>query len=167
MWHEVLKHEVHQNYKIMNTSEELVDVLNGLVVINNDRVEGYEKAAEETEDFALKALFESMANDSRKFSSELAIEVAQRGGKVASGESVAGDLYRIWMDVKAALTGKDRKAILSSCEMGEDIAQKAYNDALRDDVEISSELRLLILAQKDKMKIAHDEIKTLRDTVAA
>jgi len=167
LWHEVLTYAGHQKNKIMNTSEELIDLLNGLVTINNDRVAGYETAAKETEDFDLKALFTSMSNDSRKFSSELAVEVAHLGGKVATGTYTSGDLYRIWMDVKAALTGNDRKAILNSCETGEDVAQKAYNDALTDDVELSSELRLKILRQRDKMKIALDEIKMLRDTVAA
>lgn len=33
------------------------------------------------------------------------------------------------MDVKAALTGKDRKAILNSCEYGEDIAKDSYEKA--------------------------------------
>ncbi len=151
----------------MNNSEKLVDVLNNLVVINNDRVEGYEKAAEESEDYALKTLFLSMAKDSRKFASALAVEVASVGGKVATGTSTAGDLYRIWMDVKAAVTGKDRKAILSSCEMGEDVAQKAYEDALRSDVELMSELRQTLLEQKANLKVAHDEIKGLRDAIPA
>ena len=34
----------------MTTNENLVEVLNDLVQINNDRIEGYEKAAEETKD---------------------------------------------------------------------------------------------------------------------
>jgi len=151
----------------MNNSEKLVDVLNNLIIINNDRVEGYDKAAEETDDYALKALFESMARDSRKFASELAMEVAQRAGKVTTGTSTAGDLYRVWMDIKAAVTGKDRKTILSSCETGEDIAQKAYDEALRTDTELSTEIRQLLLDQKDNLKIAHDEIKNLRDAIVA
>lgn len=33
------------------------------------------------------------------------------------------------MYVKATFTGKDRKAILESCEYGEDQVQKAYEEA--------------------------------------
>jgi len=39
------------------------------------------------------------------------------------------------MDVKAALTGKDRKAILNSCEYGEGWATNTYEKALQDDLE--------------------------------
>ena len=151
----------------MNNSEKLVDVLNNLIIINNDRVEGYEKAADESEDMVLETLFLSMAKDSSKFASALAIEVASIGGKVATGTSTAGDFYRIWMDVKAAVTGKDRKSILSSCETGEDVALKAYEEALRSDAEINSELRQILLDQKDTIKVSHDEIKGLRDAVPA
>ena len=149
----------------MDDSEELIDVLNGLIVINNDRIDGYEKAASGIDDFALKALFESMAKDSRKHANELALEVARRGGSVATGTSTAGDLYRVWMDIKAAITGKNSKSILSYCETGEDVALNGYDIALKTDAELPVDLRLLVITQQENVKAAHDEIKMLRDSV--
>ena len=71
------------------------------------------------------------------------------------------------MDLKATFTGKDRKAILASCEYGEDAAQKAYETALSSDAELSSEIRQLIMDQKANLRRSHDRIKQLRDAQPA
>ena len=57
-------------------------------------------------------------------------EVSRLGGTSAEGTLTTGKLHRVWMDVKAALTGKDREAILKSCEFGEGVAQDTYGKAL-------------------------------------
>jgi uncharacterized protein (TIGR02284 family) len=67
------------------------------------------------------------------------------------------------MDLKAAITGHDRKTVLNNCEFGEDAAQKAYDTALNSDVEIEPSIRDLIVRQKAALKSGHDEIKRLRD----
>jgi len=53
----------------MKTNEKNIDVLNDLIQINNDRVAGYEKAANETEfvDADLRSIFNSMASESRTY----------------------------------------------------------------------------------------------------
>jgi uncharacterized protein (TIGR02284 family) len=71
------------------------------------------------------------------------------------------------MDVKATFSGKDRKAILASCEFGEDAAQKAYDSALSSDAELPTEVRQLIMDQKTSLKKSHDRIKALRDRQTA
>ena len=55
----------------MNINKKVNDLLNELVQTNNDRIEGYERAAKETKDSDLKSLFSSMASKSRMFNSEL------------------------------------------------------------------------------------------------
>ena len=64
------------------TNENLVEVLNDLIQINNDRIEGYEKAVEETKDIDvdLKAIFIKMAEESMKYKTELVAEVGRLGG---------------------------------------------------------------------------------------
>jgi uncharacterized protein (TIGR02284 family) len=147
----------------METKEEKsISVLNDLVIINNDRVEGYERAAKETEDSELKDVFNSMANESRKHKAELLSEVVELDGEPKEGTSTSGKFYRVWMDVKAALAGKDRKAILASCEFGEDAALGAYRDALKSD-ELSSDCRTIISKQEADLKKSHDKIKAMRD----
>ena len=131
-------------------NEKTAEVLNDLIQINNDRIVGYEKAAKETksEDADLRALFLDMTSESRRYVSELTQVVAQTGEEPAKGTTGSGKIYRAWMDVKATFTGKDRKAILSSCEFGEDAAQKAYDEALKSDAELPTDIRQMIAEQK-------------------
>ena len=149
----------------MNTNEKLTDVLNDLIRINNDRTTGYEKAAEEARsmDADLQAVFNKMANQSRKYTAQLTAQVGSLGGEVATGTTNAGKIYRAWMDVKATFSGKSRQAILESCEFGEDAAQKAYRDALASDAEINADVRQLITEQQSSLKSSHDVVKKLRD----
>jgi len=152
----------------MEKNEKIAEVLNDLIQINNDRIEGYEKAAKETatEDADLRSLFTNMAGESRAYASELKQYVYAAGEEPATNTTQRGKIYRVWMDVKAAITGHGRKAILASCEFGEDAAQRAYNDALEEEG-LSSEARALITGQKAKLRKSHDEIKRMRDTQSA
>src|SRR5215831_16692231 len=106
--------------------EKNAEILNDLIKVNSDRSKGYEKAAKETKDrdVDLRGLFTEMADESRMYSEELERYVKSVGNTPAEGTTVYGDVYRAWMDVKATFTGKDRKAILASCEFGEDAAQR-------------------------------------------
>jgi len=150
---------------VMKTNEKLADVLNDLVQINNDRVTGYEKAADEARnvDVDLIGTFNKMADDSRRYAAELSQQVRNLGEVPADGTTNTGKLYRAWMDVKNTFTKGDRHAILESCEYGEDAAQKAYEEALSSDAEMSADVRQLITDQKSSLKTAHDLVKKYRD----
>ena len=149
--------------------EKVVNVLNDLIRINHDRVVGYEKAIEELKDgdADLKALFQRYIIESRQYAQELTQEVSRLGANPADGTTNSGKIYRVWMDLKAAIAGKDRKTILENCEFGEDAAQKAYDLALNSDTELEPSLRDLIVRQKATLKVGHDEVKRLRDLHAA
>ena len=142
------------------------DLINKLVEINHDRTEGYRKAADETEDADIKALFDKYSRQSGEFGSELTKRVSTLGEEPVKGTSASGKVYRAWMDVKSALTSKDRKAILGSCEFGEDVAVSAYRDVL-EEKELSPESRILVERQMSMITAAHDEIRNLRDTAKA
>src|SRR6476620_6766391 len=124
-------------------NEKVIGILNDLIQINHDRVEGYKKAIDELkdEDADLKTLFSRYVNESREYAQELTTEVSRLGGNPADGTTNSGKVYRVWMDLKAAITGKDRKTILNNCEFGEDAAQKAYDMALNADTELEPSLR--------------------------
>lgn len=149
----------------METNEKLAEVLNGLIEINNDRVNGYEKAREEVKDLDLdlKAMFTSMANDSQKYAGELSKVVTELGETPADGTTNSGKLYRVWMDIKTTFTANDRQSALELCEFGEDAAQKAYKAALSSDAEMNAETRQLITGQQSNLKTSHDIIKKYRD----
>jgi len=148
-------------------NEKTIEVLNTLITINNDRIEGYETAAKETEEQDLKTLFAQFSSTSQKCKTELENEVSRLGGTPAEGTMNSGKIYRIWMDVKAALTGKDRKAILDSCEYGEDIAKDTYKKALENDLQsLNAEQQVMIKAQHTLLVADHDRVKMMRDALA-
>src|SRR3546814_16181091 len=97
----------------MDQSQESVNRLNKLVVVNNDRINGYKKAAGETKDPDLKTLFDQYSQQSARFKMELAEEITALGGQVREENSASGDLYRTWMDIRSALSVDDREAARS------------------------------------------------------
>jgi|SRR5579875_1719079 len=150
----------------MKNNEKVIGILNDLIQINNDRIVGYEKAIGELkdDDADLRSLFHRYIQQSKEYQSELRTEVTRLGGEPSDGTTNSGKVYRVWMDLKAAITGKDRTTILNNCEFGEDAAQKAYDMALNtDDTELESSVRDLIVRQKSALKVGHDEVKRLRD----
>ena len=139
-----------------------VDVLNSLITINNDRIAGYETALDEAKDEDLKVLFSEYKQNSEECKSELVAEVQKLGGEPEEGTRADGKIYRAWMDFKSMVTGKDRKAILSSCEYGEDVAVNSYEKALKSK-ELSAAFIPLVTAQYNRIKMDHDRVRHLRD----
>lgn len=148
----------------MKSSKEIIEVLNDLIRINNDRVEGYEKAIEnaKTIDIGLQTIFSKMKSESIKYTAELHNRILQLGGEPTDSTTVSGKIYRAWMDVKATFTGKDRASLLAACEFGEDAAQKAYQDAIEEEG-LPGDIRELITEQKKSLRRSHDEIRAMRD----
>jgi len=146
------------------TTKETIEILNDLVAINNDRITGYEKAIDEAKDSDsdLKSLFRSMIDESRGIRLALANEVQSLGGEYERGTTASGKLYRVWMDVRAVFTGKDRHSVLANCERGEDAAQNAYKDALSEK-SLPAYIRTMLEEQKRKLRASHDKVKALRD----
>lgn len=141
--------------------DKTIDVLNDLIEINNDRIEGYQTASGETEDFDLKALFAGFVKTSQKCREELVDEVKLLGGKPAEGTKVSGKFFRAWMDFKAALTANDRKKILESCEFGEDAALRTYKNALEKREDIPINIYTLIDAQYETIRLDHNKVKMM------
>ena len=144
---------------------EITDLLNDLIRINGDRVEGYEKAAKELsgKNANLKNLFEKNARQSRQFYGELSSLVVSEGGRPSSGSTAAGKVYRMWMDIKAGLSSNENRSVLASCEFGEDAAQRAYEKALDATIELPLHVKDILSSEKQALQSAHDEIKDYRD----
>lgn len=141
-----------------------VPVLNDLILINNDRVTGYQKAIDQLpdKDNDLKVLFEGFISQSQTIAQELQQVVESAGSFAEEGTTFEGKMYRAWMDVKAVFTDIDRKSILAACERGEDAAQSAYKDALN--VVMPADIFSLLERQKADLKRSHDTVKALRDS---
>ena len=149
----------------MENNKDVIEALNDLIEINNDRITGYERALKELKDGSsdLKTLFEGYIDQSRNIRNELGTEVQVLHGTMAQGTKTSGKIYRAWMDVKAVFTGHDRHEVLENCEAGEDAAQKAYKSALNTEG-LPAYIVELISKQQTELKGAHDEVKALRDS---
>jgi uncharacterized protein (TIGR02284 family) len=148
---------------MITTTEKMQETIKELIIINNDRYEGYKTAADEAKDADLKPLFSRFSSQSKQFASELSRFVSAEDAPDEGETKYSGKLYRVWMDVKAAITSNDRKAILSSCEFGEDEALKTYKEALNNAEEITEDARMIINRHKTELQEAHNYIKSLRD----
>jgi hypothetical protein len=62
------------------TNQQIEAALNALVVINNDRIQGYEKAVEDTDDQQLDDLFRQMIIQSQNFRAQLADHIVRIDG---------------------------------------------------------------------------------------
>jgi len=154
---------------ILQHIEHQISALNDLIKINNDRVTGYQKAIEGTEDQKLKKLFAEYIEDSKKYNGDLSEHLHVLGGDPANGTTLAGKFYHTWIDVKAKFAKKDDVSILSDCEYGEDVANASYRNALDDKELIWKDDRIVSILSRHlkELKVSHDNIKALRDAAIA
>ncbi len=147
-------------------------ILKDLIKINNDRIEGYIKAIEDTpsEETSLISLFRQMIEQSEGYVQELQALVQSRGGKQPNhftDTTNMGKIYRLWMDIRSGLQGHRPETVLDLCEFGEDAALKAYKEALESDATFDADVRSLVFRQETELRDAHDTIKAQRDLTHA
>jgi uncharacterized protein (TIGR02284 family) len=146
--------------------EQTIKLLNKVIEINNDRIEGYETASKETKNEELINLFFQFIQTSKKCNTELISEVLQLGGTPESRTKTIGKFFRVWMDLKTSLSCNNRKSILSLCEYGENKAIDIYNSVLKNytallNIDQQKILTLqLAMIQKD-----HGTLKDMRNNL--
>ena len=148
----------------MNTGK-AIDVLNSLIEINNDRIYGYETASKEVGETDLKMMFLHATETSLKCKAQLVAEVQSLGGIQTESTTTSGKFYRLWMDIKASVSGKDRKVILDSCVYGEEAAIETYEDLLKDLENVTLNQQMIIQEQLLLIKADYGKVKNLRDLI--
>ncbi|WP_400193269.1 PA2169 family four-helix-bundle protein [Hymenobacter sp. B81] len=136
--------------------------LHELLLFVNDRIEGYQRAVDESKDSELKGYYKQLVSQSQQFSNELNEYLRHQAGGRETGTTLKGKLYRGWMDAKAALTGRDEKAILGSNIYGEEWALKAYEEALNDG-SLTGTLRTAVQRQFNQSKKTHHKLQQLKN----
>jgi uncharacterized protein (TIGR02284 family) len=136
-----------------------------LIEVCKDGEKGYKDAAEHAKRSDLKAFFTTQSSERGRFARELQT-VLTKLGKTEKKESgtVAGALHRAWIDTKVGLGAGD-KSILESVEKGEDEARDAYREAIGSP--LPPEAADIVSRQARSIQTAHDQVKTLRDGLAA
>jgi uncharacterized protein (TIGR02284 family) len=143
-----------------------ISVLNVLIEINNDRIEGYLTASKETKEGDLISLFEQFAETSHVNRVDLVTEVRKLGGTPDESTKATGKLFRLWMELKTLVTGNDLDAILGSCEFGEDAALEAYSHALQNHTDVLTLVQLALLkTQMSRIKQDQNRVKEMRGAI--
>jgi len=136
----------------MENDKEIISDLNGLVNIINDGKEGYESAAEATDNPELKALFAKYSAQRAVYAQELKSHIATHGGDSTNEDGgLLGVLHRTWIDIKQSLSSNEDSAILEAVTTGEKAAIEKYDIALKNYEEHADHIDLL---QKQRTGIA-------------
>lgn len=145
----------------MALTHDVTDTLNDLIRICHDGEAGFRAAAEAIDDSSLRREFLQFSAQRKQFSEELKFRVAMTGEEPVDHGSVTAALHRGWIDLRTAISTRDRHAILAECERGEDAAVEAYRKALSS--ELPPEFETIVQLQYEDVQRAHDRIKVYRD----
>ena len=72
-----------------------------------------------------------------------------------------GSTHQAWLDLKAAITGRDDERVINSVEAGEDYLKEKFETALNSD-ELSGECRQVVEAAYQSVRSGHDQISRLK-----
>lgn len=150
----------------MNANQRIRYILNDLVRVNLDRIEGYELAARMVNnelEAELRSLFYRLADQSREFRNSLNNAILRMGGQPSRSTTTTGDLYRVWMATKGAVSGNNSAGVLGSCEVGETAALRSYAKAIDETTEWPLGVSTIIETQYQLLQNAHETIGKFRD----
>lgn len=145
----------------MENNKEIISDLKGLVSIVNDGKEGYNSAAESTDNMELKAVFLKYVAQRALYENELKSHIQKHGG-ISTDEDggILGAIHRTWIDIKEALTNKSETALLSAVTTGEKAALEKFDMAIEKNKLHEDHLNLLT-DQRNGISDALKEIEVL------
>jgi len=142
---------------------QVISTLNNLIELNRDSQKGFLDAAEKMNAPQIKTYFLEQSLARAHFAGELQTLVHSLGEEPDDTGTVAGALYRGWLDLKSALGGGDH-AILAVIETVEDHVTTKYRKTLAES--LPSDVRDIVERQFQSILQAHDKVKALRDGLA-
>ena len=138
-----------------------VHILNSLIETTIDSVDGYERAARESQNPEFRRIFEERAFERRRVCDELRQEVARMGGEVEDDGSVLAKAHRSFLKIRDAVAGGDDKQVIDEVERGEDFIKNKYEVAMRDE-ELTAPARQIVTRAFDSVKSGHDQMSALK-----
>jgi len=140
--------------------------LNTLIATLIDSVTGYEDAATNSEGGRFQQMFRDRANERQQAVEDLRAEVRRLGGNPEDDGSFMGKTHQRFLDLKAAITGRDDKAIINEVERGEDYLKEKFETALNSD-ELSGECRAVVERVYQSVRQGHDQMSQLKHGMEA
>jgi len=144
-----------------------ITTLNTLTATLIDSVTGFEDASANIEGSnSLQQLFRERASERRQIVEELRAEVRRLGGKPEDDGSFLGKTHQRFLDLKAAVTGRDEKAIVNEVERGEDYLKEKFEAALESGA-LSGETRAAVERAYQSVRSGHDQVAALKHGLEA
>lgn len=140
---------------------EAISTLNTLIATTIDSVTGYEDSAKNIHDDRLREIFRDRADERQRVVEELRSEVRRLGGDPEEGGSFLGKAHQRFEDLKAAITGRDEKAIINEVERGEDYLKEKWQAALQSG-NLHGETHDLVERCYQSVKQGHDQISQFK-----
>lgn len=147
----------------INTGGDLGDTtaLNTLIGTLIDSVNGYQKAAADTDNTQYAEMFNSRAQERQSAIPKLQAAVARLGGNPEDDGTTAGAIHRGWINLKEAVVGRDDQAIINSVESGEDYLKEKFETVLNNK-ELPAEARSAVEEAWQSVKAGHDQMSQLK-----
>jgi uncharacterized protein (TIGR02284 family) len=143
-----------------------ITILNTLIATTIDSITGYEDSAANIESDRLRDIFRQRADERQQVVEELRLEVRRLGGNPEDDGSFLGKAHQRFEDLKAAVTGRDEKAIINEVERGEDYLKNKFETALDSD-HLSGESRAVVERAYQSVRAGHDQISQLKHGLEA
>jgi uncharacterized protein (TIGR02284 family) len=77
-----------------------------------------------------------------------------------------GKTHQSWLDLKAAVTGRDDDRVISSVEAGEDYLKEKFETALGSG-DLSHEVRQVVEQAYQSVRAGHDQISRIKHRMEA
>src|SRR4051794_7204014 len=150
----------------MAEHSEAISTLNTLIATTIDSITGYEDSAENIDNERFREIFRQRANERQEIVEQLRAEVRRLGGEPEDGGSFLGKTHQRFEDLKAAVTGRDEKAIINEVERGEDYLKAKFESALQDGT-LSGETRAAVERCYQSVRAGHDQMTQLKPGMEA
>ena len=150
----------------MTDRQDEISTLNTLITTLIDSITGYEDAAANSEPGRFQQLFRERAGERQRVVEDLRSEVRRLGGEPEDSGSFMGKTHQRWLDLKAAVTGRDDTAIINSVEAGEDYLKEKFEAALKEGT-LSGETRAAVESAYQSVRAGHDQISQIKHGLEA
>jgi uncharacterized protein (TIGR02284 family) len=143
-----------------------VSTLETLATTLIDSINGYEDAAKNSDNSRFQQIFRERGSERRKVLDDLRSEIRRLGGDPPDDGSISGKTHQRWMDLKAAVTGRDDKSIIESVEAGEDYLKEKFETALSSG-DLTGESRQVVERVNQSVRSGHDQMSQLKHGMEA
>jgi len=138
-----------------------IATLNTLIATTIDSVKGYEDSAQNVDNENFREIFRQNADERQQVVGQLREEVRRLGGDPEESGSFMGAAHQRFEDLKAALTGRDEKAIVNEVERGEDYIKGKFETALESG-DLTGDSRSTVEQCYQTVRRGHDQISQLK-----